>query len=370
MEKSKKEALEFPAENGLEISRIVIEWYQKNKRDLPWRHSADPYIIWISEIILQQTRVIQGMDYFLRFRERFPDVASLAAASEDEVLKYWQGLGYYSRARNLHAAAREIVDRYGGVFPSDYKDVRALKGIGEYTAAAIVSFAWNQPYAVVDGNVFRFLSRMFSLDTPIDSGKGKKQFAELAGLLMDPSRAGLHNQAVMEFGALQCVPQNPDCTACPFQDKCMAYASGKVDAYPVKQKKAKTRARYFHYLYIIWKGSTWLRRREGKDIWTGLYEFPLIETDGPTDFADLQQTDAFRELLGEAGPLRISADLTGVKHVLSHQVLYASFYRVEVGCEPPALSTYVSVPLEKVERYAVPRLIHIYLEKVSGNLSE
>lgn len=370
MEKSKKEGLEFSDENGLEISRIVVEWYKENKRDLPWRHSTDPYVIWISEIILQQTRVVQGMDYFLRFRRRFPDVVSLAAASEDEVLKYWQGLGYYSRARNLHAAAREIVNRYGGVFPSAYKDVLALKGIGEYTAAAIVSFAWNQPYPVVDGNVFRFLSRLFSLDTPIDSGKGKKQFAELAGLLMNPAEAGLHNQAVMEFGALQCVPQNPDCTVCPLQNKCMAYAAGKADAYPVKQNKTKTRTRYFHYLYIICKGYTWLRRREGKDIWAGLYEFPLIETEGPMDFADLQQTAAFRNLLGEAGPLQISTELTGVKHVLSHQVLYASFYKVEIECGTPALPAYLSVPVEEIDNYAVPRLIHIYLEKLGGNLSE
>lgn len=370
MEKSKKEGAKLSCENGLEISRIVVEWYKENKRDLPWRHSTDPYIIWISEIILQQTRVIQGMDYFLRFRERFPDVVSLAAASEDEVLKYWQGLGYYSRARNLHAAAREIVSRYGGVFPSVYREVLALKGIGEYTAAAIVSFAWNQPYPVVDGNVFRFLSRLFSLDTPIDSGKGKKQFTELAGLLMDSTEAGLHNQAVMEFGALQCVPQNPDCTICPLQNKCMAYASGKVDAYPVKQNKTKTRVRYFHYLYIIYKGKTWIRRREGKDIWNGLYEFPLIETDGPMDFADLQQTDPFRSLLGAAGSLQISTELTGMKHVLSHQILYASFYKVEIERETPALQPYLSLTPEEIEKYAVPRLIHIYLEKLSGNLSE
>lgn len=370
MEMSKKEEPGLGDENELEISRIVIGWYKENKRDLPWRHSADPYSVWISEIILQQTRVIQGTDYFLRFRQRFPDVLSLAAASEDEVLKYWQGLGYYSRARNLHATAREIVNRYGGRFPSDYKEVRALKGIGDYTAAAIVSFAWNQPYPVVDGNVFRFLSRLFSLATPIDSGKGKKQFTELAGLLMDPAAPGLHNQAVMEFGALQCVPQNPDCTVCPLQNKCRAYAEGKVNTYPVKQHKTKTRDRYFHYLYIIRNGYTWLRRREGKDIWTGLYEFPLIETDRPMDFADLQQTDAFRKLLGEAGPLQISMELTGIKHVLSHQILHASFYKVEIGCGTSALQSYLCLPIEEIDNYAVPRLIHIYLEKISGNLSE
>ena len=206
-------------ENELETSRLLRDWYRIHKRELPWRESSDPYIIWISEIILQQTRVAQGMDYFLRFTERFPDVASLASAEEDEVLKYWQGLGYYSRARNLHAAAKDIMERFGGIFPERYEDVISLKGIGEYTAAAIVSFVWNQPYPVVDGNVFRVLSRLFAVDTPIDTPKGKKAFTELAGLVMDPRYAGQHNQAIMELGALQCVPQNPDCEACPLNRK-------------------------------------------------------------------------------------------------------------------------------------------------------
>mgnify|MGYP000757618191 FL=1 len=194
-------------ESELEISRILVEWYETYKRELPWRETRDPYIIWISEIILQQTRVVQGLEYFLRFTERFPDVASLAVAEEDEVLKYWQGLGYYSRARNLHAAAKSIMERFNGVFPENYKEVLSLKGIGEYTAAAIVSFAWNQPCPVVDGNVYRVLSRLFAVDTPIDTTKGKKQFAELAGMILDPKNAGTHNQAIMELGALQCVPQ-------------------------------------------------------------------------------------------------------------------------------------------------------------------
>lgn len=193
------------------------------------------------------------MDYFLRFTERFPDVASLASAEEDEVLKYWQGLGYYSRARNLHAAAKDIMERFGGIFPERYEDVISLKGIGEYTAAAIVSFVWNQPYPVVDGNVFRVLSRLFAVDTPIDTPKGKKAFTELAGLVMDPRYAGQHNQAIMELGALQCVPQNPDCEACPLKGHCAAYGAGDVQIYPVKQKKTRTRDRYFHYLYIIYK---------------------------------------------------------------------------------------------------------------------
>lgn len=324
-------------ESELEISRILVEWYETYKRELPWRETRDPYIIWISEIILQQTRVVQGLEYFLRFTERFPDVASLAVAEEDEVLKYWQGLGYYSRARNLHAAA-------------------------------IVSFAWNQPCPVVDGNVYRVLSRLFAVDTPIDTTKGKKQFAELAGMILDPKNAGTHNQAIMELGALQCVPQNPDCGVCPLKDKCVAFASGNVQAYPVKQNKTKTRDRYFHYLYIIYKEQTWMNRRTGKDIWTGLYEFPLIETDHAMDFSGLCETQAFRNLLGDAGKLSITQGLSNVKHTLSHQILYASFYQIEIEQVPESLGNYLSLPCRDIEKYAVPRLIHIYLEKLNGNL--
>lgn len=357
-------------ENELETSRLMRKWYETNKRELPWRESSDPYIIWISEIILQQTRVAQGMDYFFRFTGRFPDVASLATAEEDEVLKYWQGLGYYSRARNLHAAAKDIMVRFGGVFPQRYKDVISLKGIGEYTAAAIVSFVWNQPYPVVDGNVFRVLSRLYAVETPVDTPKGKKVFTELAGLVMDPAHARVHNQAIMELGALQCVPQSPDCEACPLKVRCMAYAARTVQAYPVKLKKTKTRDRYFHYLHIIYKGRTWLSRRSGKDIWKGLYEFPLIETDQAMDFAGLQQTDAFRRLFEGAGELRVSVDLSGVKHVLSHQILYAAFYRIEIEHENDALKAFLPVAVGNIGNYAVPRLIQIYVEKLEGNLSE
>ena len=348
----------------LEISYLLRSWYQENKRELPWRNASDPYVIWISEIILQQTRVAQGMDYFYRFMERFPDVASLAQADEDEVLKYWQGLGYYSRARNLHAAAKEIMQRFGGTFPSRYADVISLKGIGEYTAAAIVSFAWNQPYPVVDGNVFRVLSRLFAVDVPIDTSKGKKTFTELAGYLMDPQHAGEHNQAVMELGALQCVPQHPDCAVCPLNAHCTAYAAGRVADFPVKQHKMKTRTRYFHYFYIQYKGTTWITRRGKKDIWEGLYEFPLIETERPMDFAELQQTAAFRRLFDGAGDLSVSVDLSDVKHVLSHQVLYAAFYRVEIAKENRALRGFLRIPVSDIDRYAVPRLIHLYLERL------
>ena len=357
-------------ENDLKVSRALIAWYNEYKRDLPWRNTNDPYIIWISEIILQQTRVVQGLEYFRRFVNRFPDVESLAVADEDEVLKYWQGLGYYSRARNLRMAACDIMDRFNGIFPDKYEDVISLKGIGEYTAAAIVSFAWSQPYPVVDGNVFRVLSRLYALEIPIDTTKGKKTFTDLAGLLMDNSKAGLHNQAIMELGALQCIPQNPDCNKCPLVDKCMAFAENKVDSYPVKQSKTKIRDRFFHYFYIIYKGKTWLHRREGKDIWTGLYEFPLIETGHIIDFGELQQTDAFQYLFKDAGKLNISVKLKNVKHVLSHQIIYATFYKVEVESETEALQRYLHISCEDIDKYAVPRLVHIYLEKFGRNLFE
>lgn len=357
-------------EKSLKISRLLVDWYDKNKRSLPWRETTDPYIIWISEIILQQTRVVQGLSYFLRFSERFPDVSSLAEADEDEVLKYWQGLGYYSRARNLHKAAKDICDRFGSVFPNRYKDIISLKGIGEYTAAAIVSFAWNQPYPVVDGNVFRVLSRLFALDTPVDTPRGKKEFTRLAGMIMNPAKAGLHNQAIMELGALQCVPQNPDCKTCPLQSCCLAFGSGTVSSYPVKQNKTKTRNRYFHYFHIIMKDKTWLSRREKKDIWEGLYEFPLIETDRPADFAELQKSEPFRLLFADTGNMNISVKLENIKHVLSHQVLYTTFYQVEIEKINETLQSYLQVNSEEIEKFAVPRLIHLYLENLKGNLSE
>ena len=229
-----------------EFTKTIVEWYEENKRELPWRESADPYLIWISEIILQQTRVAQGYDYFLRFIKRFPDVQTLAAADEDEVMKYWQGLGYYSRARNLHAAAKSM----NGVFPKTYPEVLALKGVGEYTAAAICSFAYGMPYAVVDGNVYRVLSRYFGIDTPIDSTEGKKLFAALADEMLDKKHPAVYNQGIMDFGAIQCTPQSPNCLFCPLAGGCSALSKGLMTKLPVKQHKTKTTNRYFNYIYV------------------------------------------------------------------------------------------------------------------------
>lgn len=354
----------------LKMNGMLLEWYERNRRDLPWRNTQDPYLIWVSEVILQQTRVAQGLDYFVRFTNRFPDVGALAAASEEEVLKYWQGLGYYSRARNMHAAARMVMEQHGGIFPSDYASVRALKGIGDYTAAAIVSFAWNQPYPVVDGNVYRVLSRWYALDTPIDTTPGKKLFAQLAEEQLNRKAPGLHNQAMMELGAIQCLPQHPDCGVCPFQTYCLAYATGQVTSYPVKQGKTKVRDRYFNYFYIIYNRETWIHRRDQQDIWKGLYELPLIETEQPMNWSELQQTERFREWFEGCGRLDCSIELTGMKHVLSHQILHVNFYRIRLERVGSGLDAYQRVPIDTLEEYPFSRLIHIYWEKMGRNLAE
>lgn len=347
-------------EKDLRVSHILTRWYNYNKRDLPWRDTTSPYIIWISEVILQQTRVDQGYDYFTRFVQRFPTVEALAVADENEVLKLWQGLGYYSRARNLHAAAKMILAQFDGVFPVNYKDVLSLKGVGEYTAAAIVSFAYNQPYAVVDGNVYRVLSRLFAIDMPINSSQGKKIFAELAQALLDEENPGLHNQAVMEFGALQCVPASPDCAVCPASSFCLAYAQNKVAFYPVKEKKQKIRNRYFYYFDIHCGEDMFLHKRTGKDIWQNLYELPLIEKNEELSIAELEGQDEFKSLFQDAKNVRFRY-ITRIKHVLSHQIIYASFYIAEV--ESISLNgLYLRIKKKEVDTYPVSRLVHKYLE--------
>ncbi len=347
-------------QKDLKLSHIFIEWYNNHKRDLPWRNTSNPYPIWLSEVILQQTRVDQGYAYFNRFIAKYPTVDLLAEAEESEILKLWQGLGYYSRARNLHAAAKTIMDTYGRVFPRDYKDVLKLKGVGEYTAAAIVSFAYNEPYAVVDGNVFRVLSRIFAIDEPINSGKGKKIFTELAQLLLDDVNAGLHNQAIMEFGALQCVPVSPDCSVCPASDICLAYNQKKVSSYPKKEGKQKVRSRYFHYLDIRDGDCMFLHKRTQKDIWQNLYELPLIETKEQKTIDELQKNDNFKDLLSKGKILQIKYEKQ-IKHILSHQIIYATFYRVDMN-NALLNNDYIKIKIEDVDNYPVSRLVHKYLE--------
>lgn len=347
---------------GSDIGAILVSWYQENKRELPWRETTDPYLIWISEIILQQTRVAQGYDYYIRFIARFPDISTLADAHEDDVLKYWEGLGYYSRARNLHAAARHMKACFNGRFPTEYTDVLALKGIGAYTAAAVCSFAYKQPYAVVDGNVYRVFSRVFAIDIPIDSGNGKKYFAELAQSLLLVSCPDIYNQAIMDFGAIQCLPKSPVCGRCPLQDKCRAYAMGNVDKFPVKVGKVVVRPRYFNYLNIKCNGVTLLAQRTAKDIWRNLYEFPLIETIAPLSFEELQAEEPYIRLMAGVECVRVIRAVELPKHVLSHRIIYARFYELEVSRLSPELKErYLQVPNDGIDRYAVSRLMQLYL---------
>ena len=341
------------------FSEILINWYREHKRELPWRESSDPYLIWISEIILQQTRVVQGYDYFIRFIKRFPDVTSLAEADEDEVMKFWQGLGYYSRARNLHAAARSM----NGVFPKTYPEVLALKGVGEYTAAAICSFAYNMPYAVVDGNVYRVLSRYLGIETPIDSTEGKKLFASLAGEFLDKSRPAVYNQAIMDFGAIQCTPQNPACLFCPLAGSCMALSKSMVAQLPVKQHKTKTTERFLNYIYVRAGACTFINKRTGNDIWKNLFELPLIETASSVTEEELLALPEFIKLFDKEEVPVVRSICRNVKHVLSHRVLYANFYEVVLPEKTKSFSSYLKIKTNELEQYAVPKLIHAYLEK-------
>jgi A/G-specific adenine glycosylase len=347
-----------------DFSSTIISWYQLNKRDLPWRNTHDPYLIWLSEIILQQTRVDQGMDYYLKFAFEFPSVKHLAKADNEKIMKLWQGLGYYSRARNLHTAAKMILKDFNGSFPTEYVDIRSLKGIGEYTAAAIASFAFNKPYPVVDGNVYRVLARVFGIETPIDSTQGKKDFLELAAELIDKKQPALHNQAIMEFGSLQCKPVNPDCQACPLRSNCYAFAKKKIGELPVKAKKTKVRNRYFNYMVLTNGGSTLINKRLAKDIWTHLYDFPLIETDHQLEESKILGSDEWKKLIGK-NKYSVRSVSENYKHVLSHQHIFAKFWEIECFSELKKIksSSALVIKQKNIHKYAVPRLIESYLEK-------
>ena len=337
------------------ISVPLLAWYHKNKRDLPWRHTQDPYKIWLCEIIMQQTRVAQGLSYYNRFVETFPTPAALAAATQDEVLKLWQGLGYYSRARNLHTAAKSM----HGTFPKTYDGVRALKGVGDYTAAAICSIAYNMPYAVVDGNVYRVLSRVFDITTPIDSTDGKKQFTALAQKLLDKKNPGDYNQAIMDFGAMVCTPQAPACLTCPLAKICQAHKAGTQEKLPVKAQKTKISTRYFHYIYVEQGKFTWLRQRGPGDVWQNLYELPLVETaDGKLSLKDPQLKKWF-------GATRIKPMQTKpVKHVLSHRIIYAYIYKVTLPLARKVPGGFIKITIKDLPKYAVSRLVQKLLERI------
>jgi A/G-specific adenine glycosylase len=346
-----------------DFSTTITDWYRHHRRDLPWRNTQNPYLIWISEIILQQTRVAQGLDYYKRFVEHFPDVLSLAEADEEEVLKYWQGLGYYSRARNLHSAARQIRDNHRGIFPNKYEDVLALKGVGDYTAAAICSFAYAQPYAVLDCNVYRVLSRIFGIETPINTPKAKKEFSQLAQNLLNCEQPALHNSAMMDFGALQCLPSSPDCPNCPFVNQCIAFASGRVKDLPVKEKKNAVKERFFHYFYVQNADTVYIRKRAEQDIWKNLYEFPLIETAAKTTTEDLIAGEAFQHLFGSIS-LHIKPEPHYIKHILTHRIIHANFYSIDLPDENTTLNAaFLRVHKDNLEQYPVSRLVEMFLEK-------
>ncbi len=336
-------------EEKIQIS--LKKWFSRNKRKLPWRDTHDPYLIWLSEIILQQTRMAQGLPYFQRFLERFPDIFQLANAGEDEVLNLWQGLGYYNRARNLHHTAKVIAFEYNGKFPETYEELKKLKGIGDYTASAISSMAFNEPQAVVDGNVYRVLSRVFGIREPVNSTKGKKVFKEKAEALLDRLNPGAFNEALMDFGAIQCQSAEPKCAICPLQENCYAFQNNLVNNLPVKAKKLKRRTRYFYYLVMSDENGIVLRQRGDNDIWRKLYDFPLYEAQN-----------------GSEGDLKGLADKFGVpqsglyhlgqyKHVLTHQDIIANFYHLKAINIDKNKENIIFVKWEKLENYALPRLI-------------
>lgn len=346
----------------MSFSENIIKWYHFNKRDLPWRETTDPYKIWLSEVILQQTRVAQGLEYYHTFSEQFPTVNDLASAEEDFVLRLWQGLGYYSRARNLHKAAKIVVAQHAGQFPTDYHSLLTLPGIGEYTAAAVASFSANEVQAVLDGNVFRVLARFFGIKEPINSPKGKKIFLALANELIDSSNPALYNQAIMEFGALQCKPKSPDCATCPISSTCYAFTHDEVGILPLKLKKTKNRDRYFNY-FIVREDDRILVNKRGKgDIWQHLYDFPLIESTEDPEPGTWINHEEIAKAFGSNITFKYVS--TRYKHVLSHQNIYARFFEITgtaINLDENKAWDYVLI--KDLDKLAKSKLIVSFLEE-------
>ncbi|AYN69457.1 A/G-specific adenine glycosylase [Euzebyella marina] len=340
----------------------ILAWYERNKRDLPWRTTTNPYNIWLSEIMLQQTRVSQGLPYYQKFVENFPAVEDLAEASEEKVLKLWQGLGYYSRARNLHATAKMVAYEYDGQFPDTYKELLALKGVGDYTASAIASICFGRPEPVVDGNVYRVLSRYFGVDIPINSTEGVKYFKQLAREVMHLERIRDYNQGIMEFGAMQCVPQSPNCQVCPLSSSCKALKEGTVGSLPVKLKKTKVKTLYFNYLVPISKGGlTILEQRTDNGIWRNLWQFPLLESKKELELKELKVQLEASEHFSKA--LNVSRfDPMSIIHKLSHRHIHTVFWIIELNDISNG-----GIPFEKVEQYPVPVLIDEFLKRLKNS---
>jgi len=343
------------------IGQKMIIWYEVNKRNLPWRDAENPYLIWVSEIILQQTRVVQGLDYYRRFIDAYPDVFTLASASIDDILKIWQGLGYYSRARNMHAAAKQIVDLYGGKFPETYEELITIKGIGDYTASAIASFSFGKAVPVIDGNVNRVIARLHGVEQPINKPAGQKEIRAHAEKMMIRDQPGTYNQAIMEFGALQCVPQNPNCSGCIFNRICVAFQSELVNILPVKEKTTKIATRYFHYLYVCFGNQTYIRRRADGDIWTGLYEFPMIETASETEPDELINNPDWQSYFEGQTP-HVAGVSSVITHRLTHRILKIRFYEIIVN-QPICGENLIEIPASDLQRYAVPKVIDNFLKR-------
>ncbi len=346
----------------MDFLQNIYHWFRNNKRNLPWRNTSDPYKIWISEIILQQTRVDQGKAYYLRFIENFPTVAHVAMAQEDEILKFWQGLGYYSRARNLHYTAKYIHNELNGKFPENHKELLQLRGIGPYTAAAIASIAFDLPHSAVDGNIYRVLARYFGIHIPIDTGKGKKVFSALAEDLLPEKHIGFHNQTLMEFGAIQCTPKSPECNRCPVAGNCYAFNHALVDKLPAKSKQTKQRNRYFYYYYIDAGDFTYLEKRTRKDIWQNLFQFPLQEAKNDIPENKLSKLENFPLRSSCRGNIREIS--TPKKHVLTHQIIFARLIHVEVQ-NPECLNhNFLQVNKKDISTFAVPRLMEKFIQEL------
>jgi len=341
----------------MDFSDILSQWYAINKRDLPWRSTVNPYYIWLSEIILQQTRVNQGLPYYLKFIDAFPAVADLANADEDLVLKLWQGLGYYSRARNLQFSAKLILSEFGGNFPDNHADILKLKGVGPYTAAAISSFSFGLPFAVLDGNVIRVLSRVFGIQTPFDTTAGKKQFQKLAQELLDKKNPAEYNQAIMEFGALQCVPKSPKCNDCPIVNDCIAFNTNTVSLLPVKSKKLKVKSRFLHFL-VVNKNYEVLIGKRNSGIWQGLYEFPFLEFDENLNEKSVLKSPLWINFFKDSVK-QISSISEEYIHKLSHQKIHAKFWEIDVNSFRS--SDFKIVKCNELQKYPVSSLIEKYL---------
>lgn len=352
----------------MSFNKKIIAWYGENRRTLPWRDIRDPYRIWLSEIILQQTRIEQGREYYETFCREYPTVRDLAAATEEQVLKSWQGLGYYSRARNLHGTAKYIAGECGGQFPSTYDDILKLKGVGRYTAAAIASFAFRLPYPVIDGNVYRLISRLYGIFTPIGTDAAYREFEQLLLRLIDRERPDLFNQAMMDFGSTYCKPTGSDCPNCIFRQECVAWRDGKVALLPVKALHAKATARYLYYFDVRWmqegEEMTWLHQRQGKDIWKGLFEFPLMETQTALSDAELTaQAEEFLSHLTSSRPDRIVIG-NAYKHQLTHRTIYATFIQTFFGkTAMPIQEKEQAIRREEIKKYPVSRLTDKYLKE-------